>query len=85
MSNEHLDGLLTALEAARFLRVSLATLRRMEKSGHLVPFRTLGGHRRYSTVMLDEYLQRSRKLRPATTPHDHTPPGEALVPRRQSP
>lgn len=52
--------LLTAREAAEYLRVSLFTLGRIEKEGLLVPFRTPGGHRRYSVEMLDEYLERSR-------------------------
>jgi len=52
--------LLTASEAAQYLRISLASLRRMEKGGHLVPFRTVGGHRRYSLAMLNDYLERSR-------------------------
>ena len=52
--------LLTAKEAAQYLRVSLFTLRTMEKEGLLVPFRTPGGHRRYSQEMLNEYLERSR-------------------------
>jgi excisionase family DNA binding protein len=49
--------LYTAKEAAGYLGVSLATLNRVEKSGFLVPFRTHGGHRRYSKAMLDEYLE----------------------------
>ena len=52
--------LLTAKEAAQYLRVSVFTLGRMDKQGLLVPFRTPGGHRRYSLEMLDEYLERSR-------------------------
>jgi putative resolvase len=52
--------LLTAQEAAAYLRVSLFTLRRMEQRGLVKPFRTPGGHRRYSTEMLSEYLQRSQ-------------------------
>jgi excisionase family DNA binding protein len=52
--------LLTAKEAAKYLRISLFTLARIEKRGMLVPFRTPGGHRRYSFQMLDEYLERSR-------------------------
>lgn len=57
--------LLTAKEAAKYLRISLFTLARIEKEDMLVPFRTPGGHRRYSLEMLDEYLERSRS-RPAT-------------------
>jgi excisionase family DNA binding protein len=52
--------LLKAREAAEYLRVSVFTLGRMDKQGLLVPFRTPGGHRRYSLEMLDEYLQQSR-------------------------
>jgi DNA-binding transcriptional MerR regulator len=40
--------------------VSLATLSKIEKIGGLRPFRTPGGHRRYSREMLDAYLEASR-------------------------
>lgn len=52
--------ILTAKEAADYLRVSLYTLRRMESDGNLIPYRTPGGHRRYSLRMLNEYLENSR-------------------------
>ncbi|HHX63576.1 MAG TPA: helix-turn-helix domain-containing protein [Chloroflexi bacterium] len=55
--------LLTAKEAAQFLRVSLLTLSKIEKQGDIVPFRTPGGHRRYSLDMLNEYLEKSRRTR----------------------
>lgn len=58
-----LQGLMTAREAAAYLRVSLFTLRTMERTGHLLPFRTPGGHRRYSMEMLREYLEYSRNNR----------------------
>ncbi|MFM8320719.1 MAG: helix-turn-helix domain-containing protein [Chloroflexota bacterium] len=48
--------LLTAREAADYLRVSLSTLNRMERSGRLRSLRTPGGHRRYTTDMLNECL-----------------------------
>jgi excisionase family DNA binding protein len=51
--------LLTAREAAAYLRVSLSTLRRMEERGQLVAWRTPGGHRRYSLQMLNACLARS--------------------------
>lgn len=51
--------LLNAREAAAYLRVSLFTLSRIEGEGGIVPFRTPGGHRRYSLKMLDEYLAQS--------------------------
>jgi CheY-like chemotaxis protein len=53
-------GLLTAREAAEYLHVSLFTLGRIEKDSLLVPFRTPGGHRRYSVEMLNEDLERTR-------------------------
>lgn len=53
--------LLNAREAAEYLGISKNTLYRMEKDGHLVPFRTPGGHRRYKVDMLESYLENSRK------------------------
>ena len=58
-SNDRLT-LLNAREAAQYLRVSLFTLSRIEREGGLVPFRTPGGHRRYSMRMLHNYLENSR-------------------------
>ena len=52
--------LLTAKEAAAYLRVSLFTLRKIEQQGLLVPYRTPGGHRRYSVPMLKDYLEKTR-------------------------
>lgn len=50
--------LFTAREAADYLRVSLSTLRRMERRGHLRSLRTPGGHRRYTLQMLNACLAR---------------------------
>jgi len=52
--------ILTAREAADYLRISLFTLNRIERDGLLIPFRTPGGHRRYSVEMLNEYLEDNR-------------------------
>jgi excisionase family DNA binding protein len=60
MYAEPMEGLLTAKEAAAFLRVSLNTLWRMERRQLIVPYRTPGGHRRYSVDMLRAYLERTR-------------------------
>jgi len=54
--------LLTAKEAARYLRVSLSTLHRMERNGWITSFRTPGGHRRYTLQMLNACLARSTEL-----------------------
>jgi len=56
-------SLMTAKEAARYLRVSMFTLSKIESQGGLVPYRTPGGHRRYSLKMLNQYLNNSRKRR----------------------
>ena len=54
-------SLMTAREAAKYLRVSQFTLDRIERAGGLVPYRTPGGHRRYSVRMLNKYLNNSRR------------------------
>lgn len=51
---------MTARQAAEYLGVSIVTLRKMEKEGALVPFRTPGGHRRYSLEVLEAYVQSKR-------------------------
>jgi excisionase family DNA binding protein len=56
-------NLMTAKEAARYLRVSMFTLSKIDKGGGLVPYRTPGGHRRYSIRMLNRYLNSSRRQR----------------------
>jgi excisionase family DNA binding protein len=57
---EQTSLLFTAKEAATYLRISLFTLRKIEQQGLIVPYRTPGGHRRYSVEMLNEYLEKSR-------------------------
>ncbi len=54
--------LLTAKQAAAYLGISLYTLRKVEYLGYLKPYRTPGGHRRYSQQMLDGYLERSTEF-----------------------
>jgi excisionase family DNA binding protein len=54
-------SLMTAREAAKYLRVSQFTLDKIERQGGLVPYRTPGGHRRYSVRMLNKYLNNSRR------------------------
>ena len=54
-------SIMTAKEAARYLRVSMFTLSKIERKGGLVPYRTPGGHRRYSLRMLNRYLNNSRR------------------------
>jgi excisionase family DNA binding protein len=52
----------TSSQAARYLGVSLATIRRWADAGHLDCYRTPGGQRRFSREQLDSFvgsLQRS--------------------------
>jgi excisionase family DNA binding protein len=65
---EQAGGLLTAKEAATYLRISLFTLRKIEQQGLIVPYRTPGGHRRYNVEMLNQYLESSRM--PPANPQD---------------
>lgn len=51
---------MTAKQAATYLGISLYTLKKIENAGYLKPYRTPGGHRRYSQQMLDKYLEESR-------------------------
>lgn len=50
---------LTAREAAAYLGMSLYTLKKIEHAGYIKPYRTPGGHRRYSQEMLEKYLEKS--------------------------
>src|SRR5207244_8074138 len=45
-------------EAARYLGVSVDTIRQLDESGELRAGRTKGGHRRFSRKALDAYLTR---------------------------
>jgi excisionase family DNA binding protein len=47
----------TSSQAATYLGVSLATVRRWSNDGHLRGYRTPGGQRRFSRVQLDAFLR----------------------------
>ncbi len=46
----------TSSQAARYLGVSLATIRRWTDAGHIACYRTPGGQRRFSKDQLDGFL-----------------------------
>ncbi len=46
----------TSSQAARYLGVSLATIRRWADAGHLGCYRTPGGQRRFSREQLDGFV-----------------------------
>ena len=52
---------LKAREAAEYLRLSLFTPNKMERQSLLTPFRTPGGHRRYTLEMLNQLLEENRE------------------------
>jgi excisionase family DNA binding protein len=47
----------TSSEAARYLGVSLATVRRWTDAGHIACYRTPGGQRRFSREQLDVFVE----------------------------
>ena len=57
MASEDRKVLMKARQAADYLCVSLFTLNKIERQGMIRPFRTPGGHRRYSLGMLNRYLE----------------------------
>lgn len=54
--NEH-QLVFTSSQAARYLGVSLATIRRWADAGYLQCYRTPGAQRRFSRRQLDDFLQ----------------------------
>ncbi len=50
----------TSSQAARYLGVSLATIRRWTDAGHVGCYRTPGGQRRFSRDQLDSFMSSMR-------------------------
>ena len=46
----------TSSQAARYVGVSLATIRRWTDAGHISCYRTPGGQRRFSRDQLDDFM-----------------------------
>jgi excisionase family DNA binding protein len=46
----------TSSQAARYLGVSIATIRRWSDAGHITCYRTPGGQRRFSRDQLDDFI-----------------------------
>ncbi|HEY4896428.1 MAG TPA: helix-turn-helix domain-containing protein [Solirubrobacteraceae bacterium] len=62
----------TSSQAARYLGVSLATVRRWTDAGHIGCYRTPGGQRRFSRDQLDDFvasMQHERSARRSTGAH----------------
>ena len=53
--------LLSIKETASYLNVSQDTLRKWDKANKLKPLKTAGGHRRYDTDTLDDFIGKEGK------------------------
>ena len=53
--------LLSIKDAASYLNVSQDTLRKWDKADKLKPLKTAGGHRRYDTDTLDDFIGKEGK------------------------
>ena len=56
----------TSSQAARYLGVSLATIRRWTDAGHISCYRTPGGQRRFSRDQLDSFVASMHRGRDAS-------------------
>lgn len=55
----------TSSQAANYLGVSLATIRRWTDAGHISCYRTPGGQRRFARQQLDEFMSSMHRDGPA--------------------
>lgn len=58
----------TSSQAALYLGVSLATIRRWTDAGHISCYRTPGGQRRFSRAQLEEFISSMQDDGPAQQP-----------------
>jgi excisionase family DNA binding protein len=65
--NDH-QLVFTSSQAARYVGVSLATIRRWTDAGHISCYRTPGGQRRFSRDQLDEFMTSMQREIPTVRP-----------------
>ncbi|MGH2865734.1 MAG: MerR family transcriptional regulator [Solirubrobacteraceae bacterium] len=58
----------TSSQAARYLGVSLATIRRWTDAGHVSCYRTPGGQRRFSRAQLEDFVSSMQSDAPVAGP-----------------
>jgi excisionase family DNA binding protein len=58
----------TSSQAARYLGVSLATIRRWTDAGHISCYRTPGGQRRFAREQLDQFITSMHRDGPSAHP-----------------
>ena len=51
------DQLVPVSQAGKLLGISTTTLYRYEKKGLIQPYRTIGGHRRYNLIQLQNFRE----------------------------
>ncbi len=68
----------TSSQAALYLGVSLATIRRWTDAGHIACYRTPGGQRRFSRAQLDNFIT-SMTEGPRSAEDVHAGTGDARV------
>jgi excisionase family DNA binding protein len=61
----------TSSQAARYLGVSLATVRRWTDAGHVSCYRTPGGQRRFSRAQLDDFISSMQRTGPVAAEIEH--------------
>ncbi len=67
----------TSSQAARYLGVSLATVRRWADAGHLGYYRTPGGQRRFSREQLDHFVASMHQSGPVERRRNNHQPAAA--------
>jgi len=69
----------TSSQAAIYLGISLATIRRWTDAGHISCYRTPGGQRRFSREQLEQFISSMHHEGPATRADlgRHAPPAAA--------
>ena len=61
LSRNNRQLVFTSSQAARYLGVSLATIRRWTDAGHVSCYRTPGGQRRFAREQLDAFVTSMRR------------------------
>jgi len=69
--------LMSVGEAAAYLGVSAASLRKWSNSGLVPTYRTPGGQRRYSVEDLDSFMRSMREPRRGSAPPEKSSPSES--------
>ena len=69
----------TSSQAAGYLGVSLATIRRWTDAGHISCYRTPGGQRRFSRDQLDGFVASMQRDASAASEHRRTRSGASVA------